>query len=66
MNVNNSVMTTVENDRIRWPIRDGSGLIVGHAASRETAAYIESSMRAVEVRVVSHAWARTDVLEAGG
>lgn len=39
----------------RWRIRDSSGSIIGHAASRETANYLESSMRAVEVRVINHA-----------
>lgn len=56
MNDFNTVMTTVANDGYpHWPIRDDSGTIVGSATSAESARYIESAMRAVEVRVISHA-----------
>lgn len=49
------VTTAAMNGVERWPIRDGSGRIIGSAASQETARYIESSNRAVEIRVISHA-----------
>jgi hypothetical protein len=55
MSVLTSDMTAAMSDFVRWPIRDAAGSIVGHAASPETASYIESSMRAVEVRVINHA-----------
>lgn len=56
MNDINSVTTTVANDGYQhWPILDDSGTIVGSATSADSARYIESAMRAVEVRVISHA-----------
>jgi hypothetical protein len=55
MSVITSDMTAAMRDSVRWPIRDHAGSVVGHATSRATATYIESSMRAVEVRVINHA-----------
>lgn len=56
MNAIDGVMTTVANEGYRhWPIRDDSGTIVGSATSAASARYIESAMRAVEVRVINHA-----------
>ena len=55
MNAFNSVMTVASDGYRHWPIRDDSGTIVGSATSADTARYIESAMRAVEVRVINHA-----------